>query len=55
MALRLKNMGVDPKAIVVDNNFNALIDAITTKNALVVASYTALNDAKKALVAKEDK
>ncbi|WP_423364198.1 MurT ligase domain-containing protein [Mycoplasma sp. P36-A1] len=55
MALRLKNMGVEPNKIIVDNNFDVLIEVITEKNALVVASYTALNDAKNALMKKEDK
>jgi len=52
MALRLKNIGIPREKLLIDNNFEVLVDAIVSKNALVVASYTALQPAKKALEKK---
>lgn len=55
MALRLKNMGIDSQKIMINSLFDTLIDAITLNDAVVIASYTALNDAKNTLLKKEGK
>ncbi|MDR1782025.1 MAG: MurT ligase domain-containing protein [Bacilli bacterium] len=55
MALRLKNMGIDASKIIVNPKFETLVDLVVSDNAFVIASYTALWNAKKILEAKEVK
>ncbi|MDH6603764.1 UDP-N-acetylmuramyl tripeptide synthase [Bacilli bacterium PM5-9] len=50
MALRLKNMGVEPRKIMVNVLFESMVDIICEKDAVVIASYTALNDTKNILM-----
>ncbi|MDL2212043.1 MurT ligase domain-containing protein [Erysipelotrichaceae bacterium OttesenSCG-928-M19] len=52
MALRLKNMGIPRHKIVINNLFATLVDVVTNKDALVIVSYTALNETKKLLEEK---
>jgi len=53
LALRLKNMGINPRKIMINNLFTTMVDLVVAKDAFVVVSYTALNDAKNILMEKE--
>ena len=52
MALRLKNMGVKPRQIMINNLFESMVDLVCEKDAIVIASYTALNETKNILQKK---
>lgn len=55
MGLRLKNMGLKKDYIIVEQNFVDVVDEIAQENAVICASYTALNDTKNVLLSKEEK
>ncbi|MGL4382221.1 MAG: MurT ligase domain-containing protein [Bacilli bacterium] len=49
MALRLKNMGIPPSQIMINTNFKTIVTLVTSDDALIVSSYTALNETKNIL------
>lgn len=55
VALRLKNMGIDEKKIVINPLFETIVDNIIDDNSLICCSYTALNETKNILLKKEGK
>ncbi|MEG0283765.1 MAG: MurT ligase domain-containing protein [Erysipelotrichales bacterium] len=55
MAIRLQAMGVASNDIIVNNLFASLSDIVCSKDAIIVSSYTSLNDAKNELIKKEAK
>ncbi len=55
MSIRLKNAGIERQLIIAGRNFTNLVDSIIKEDSIVLASYTALNEAKKILLQKEKK